>query len=536
MADGSVFARLSAQQQKKLIERVKEQGRRARHDPGLFIETCARTEIGQQAVNLVAHQRLLLRFVMQFPMCVVRMPVGSSKTFLMTFLGMWFLGRDNTSRGVIVSSEAGQAKQPLSLIRQYIENESLGLVFPELQRSPDPHDPWRDDRLVIARPAGIRTPSMRAIGWKGKLHGNRINWALVDDLLNEENTATAEQRDKVSSSLESNVLTRLDPAGARCVVTNTPWHRNDVTFRLEQRKWKSISFSVEGDVWFANLTDDEINAYFGALVRPSRIKPGRWRLRAHDPDPNEVKSLWLAQFPPERIEQIRTQEQTPFNYARYFLCSPFDEGASRCLQEWVDWSFENGAGQVWPAKRTGTRPTYTGVDIGGVDKTHDLSSICTIELLEGNKRRILNLQSGRWHGPELVSRIAQDVVSYDSTVYVESNGAQKFIADFALLADRNMRVVKFDTGRNKYDETFGVEAVFTEMMRKQWIWPDGAGLGRATELTELGKECVFYNPADHTGDRLMSLFLARQGIARHRAIASSGGVGTQRSAIRGGGF
>lgn len=536
MADGHVYAGRSPAEQLELGRRIMEMAKRAKQDPALFMQLCAHAEVSQQPISLVSHQRLLLNFVMRFPMCVVRMPVGSSKTFLMTFLGMWFLGRDRTSRGVIVSSEASQAKQPLAMIRQYIENDKLALVFPELTRSTDPHDPWRDDRLVIARPPGIRTPSMRALGYKGKLHGNRISWALVDDLLNEENTATVEQRNRVTSSLESNVLTRLDPVGARCVVTNTPWHRDDVTFRLEQRKWKSISFSVEGDVWFRNLTDQEIVAYFGAYVRKSNLKPGHWRLKAHDPDPNEVKSLWPLVYPADRVEQIRSFEQTPFNYARFFLCKPFDEGSARCLQEWVDGCFVAGAGQRWPGIRTDLRPTFTGVDVGGVESQHDASAICTIELLADGRRRLLNLQSGRWHGPELVKRIAAEAMRYDSTVYVESNGAQKFIADFAQLADRNLRVVKFNTGSNKYDATYGVEAVFTEMMQERWVWPDGAGLGRPQELLELGRECVGYNPAEHTGDRLMALFLARQGLARTRARASSSGVGMARSALSGGGF
>jgi hypothetical protein len=529
MADGSAFARLSAADQQRLLVNFQAQCRNARLDPALFITTCGRTE-KQGPVKLVPHQQLLLRFVRTFPMCIARMPRGASKTFLMTFLGLWHLGRARDESGLIISSEAGQAKQPLVLMKDYIEDGSLATVFPELRRSPDPKAAWRDDRIVVDRPPGIRTPSVRAAGAGGKLYGNRIHWAIIDDILNLENTNTLEQRNKIESIVETNVLGALPVANGRCVMTNTPWHRDDVTFRFEKR-WPSITMSIDGYVWFANVPDPEL--LFGAWIRPSRIRPGRYRLRQYDPDPEEIKTLWPAQFPLGSIELLRSQ-WTPFNFARSFLCEPFDEASTRCLQEWVDWSFDAGAGQAWPAARTGTSPTYTGVDIGGVKKGHDNSAICSIELLPGGKRRMLNMQAGHWHGGELIRRLVEEVKRYDSHVYVESNGAQKFLADFAELEDRNMRVTRFDTGRNKYDETFGVEAVFTEMLKRQWIWPNSNG--RPSELLELGKECVFYNPADHTGDRLMSLFLARQGLAKHRSVASSGGVGAQRSAIRGGGF
>jgi hypothetical protein len=543
--DGSAFAALSAAQQQAAVRRVHELARRARHDPVLFIETVARIEHGEragQALRLAAHQRLLLRFVMHYPQCVVRMPVGSSKTFLMMFLGMWFLGRDRTSRGAIISAAAEQAYQPLSVIRKYIEDQKLALVYPELRRSPDPHDPWTKSQLVVERPGNIRTPSMRAIGIDGKLQGARISWALADDILSHENTATNEQRTKTFNDIEAQVITRLDPPEkgrvSRLVVTNTPWDRDDATYMLERQGYPSVSMSIEGDIWFANVPD--VQSVFGDMLRPSAVKPDVWRLRAHGADVDERVPLWPAKYSREFID-AQKKITTPFNWARFWECQPFDESSARCMRAWVDGALAMGKGQAFPAERTGTAPTYTGVDIGGVEKGHDRSSICTIEVLDRDddrKRRILNLQSGRWNGPELVSRIAAEVAKYDSTVYVESNGAQKFIADFAQLEDRNMRVVKFDTtGKNKYDETFGVEAVFTEMMRKQWIWPSGNGAS-PPELVELGNQCVSYNPSRHTGDDLMALFFARQGLARHRSkTARKGGTGQERLSMgTGGGF
>ena len=198
--DGSAFVAKTPAEQARIFQQVQDMARRSKQDPATFITACARTE-KQHGVVLSAHQRLLLAFVTRYRMSVVRMPRGASKTFLMTFLGMWYLGRDRAQSGLIVSAEVGQAKQPLMFIKDYIERGDLGLVFPELRRSPDPKAPWRDDRIVVERPPGIRTPSIRASGIGGKLYGNRLHWAIIDDILTQENTNTSDQRDKIASAV-----------------------------------------------------------------------------------------------------------------------------------------------------------------------------------------------------------------------------------------------------------------------------------------------------------------------------------------------
>jgi hypothetical protein len=538
-SSASAFESFTEHEQAEILEHLKAQVERARAEPAAFVETCARAEHTQEPIELASHQHLLLAFVQRYRLCVVRMPVGTSKTFLLTFLGMWLLGRDRTARGAIASAGQIQAKKPLSLIRQYIEDDSLAAVFPELQPSQDPHDPWRDAAIVIDRPRGIRDPSCIAIGVTGKPHGARLSWILADDILDRDNTLTKEARDKVDSDFEAGFLSRLDPLTGRCVVTNTPWDRDDITYRLSGRGWPAVSMSITGEIWFENVADPLKE--FGELIRPSRRTPGRFRLRAHDPDDLEVVPLWPEKQPIEYIEQLRGRDGmgvTPFNFARFRLCEPYDAEHARCLREWVDDAFLMGTGQVFPAERTHGCPTFTGVDIGGIDKHHDLSSILTFELLADGRRRILNLQSGHWNGSELIRRIVREAKRYDSTVHVESNNAQRFIAEFAQKQDLSARIVRFDTNKkNKYDETFGVEAVFTEMNNKLWIWPDGGADESSKELETLGDDCVAYDPNKHTPDRLMALFLARQGLSRYRSReARKGQAGAQKRAFIGGGM
>lgn len=539
--ESSAFASQSPEQQLACVKQLLERARRASRDPAEFVEFVFSTE-SQEPVELAPHQRLVLRFVERYRMCVVRMPVGASKTFLLTAYGLYLLGRDPTSRGAVISATDEQAAKPLDLMMQYVQSKpQLKLVFPNLQRSPDPHLPWSKQQFTVRRPLGIRDPSMKGVGLSGKrILGSRLSWVLADDVLNHENTLTKEARNKVTSLFNSNVMGRLDTSNQRCVVTNTPWDRDDITYRLEKLGWPSITMSVDGTITFGGrLREPEIVAEFGDLVRPSQHRAGKWRLRAHDPDPEEQVLLWPFRFHREWYEWARANT-TPHEFARQYLCEPMSADAARCLREWVDVAFLLGESDTWPSKRQLGTPYFTGVDIGGVKENNDLTSICTIGLEPDGKRRIVSLQSGRWHGGEMVKRIVEEAARYDSDVFIESNAAQKYIRDFAQdlagtkQGTRAVRLHQFQTGRNKWDPDYGVEAVFTEMLRGHWIWPCPGGKP-PEELSALAEECLFYNPEQHTGDRLMSLFLARQGLARPR----SGGAGVGRprqTPIRGGGY
>lgn len=522
---GSVFERLKPDQRKRVLAQQLQQFAEARQDPAVFITTCACAEHGaQQRVRLSAHQRLLLEFVQRHRSSVVRMPVGSSKTFLLMYLGLWMLGRDRTKRGVIVGANAHQSYKPLGYMRRQIESGRLRLVFPELRRSPDLHDGWAKDQLVVERPGNIRDPSFKAIGIDGVIQGARISWVLGDDMLSGENTHTKESRDAIERNFGANIFNRLDRYTGRCCITNTPWDRDDLTFRLAKRHWPLIAMNVVGDVWFENI-GDPMQA-FGNMIRPSRIQPGKYRLRGNDPDPEELKTIWPEEMTREWVETLQGKRKdptgemapTPFDFARFYMCEPFDEGSARCQREWIDKAFELGLGMTFPAERTGNCPTFTGVDIGGIDKHHDKSAIFTFELHDDGRRKVLNMQVGNWTGAELISRIANEAKRYDSTVHVESNFAQTYVAEFAQKKDLSARIVRFDTNKKtKYDETFGVEAIFTELHNKLWIFPDGGRKDASDDLEDLGNDCVAYNPDKHTPDGLMAMFLARQGLARYRS-------------------
>lgn len=533
----SAVARLSDRELENLIAAVRRKIEFAREDPVDFFEAVARDE-RHRPVIAAPHQVLAYRFVELYPASVLRLPSGASKTYLMMFYALWKLGRESsTARGAIVSAAQSQSRQPVDTMRRYIEeSEQLALIFPNLRRTPDPNLPWRADSFVVDRPAGLRDPSMVALGMDANIPGRRWSWALIDDVLTGDNTRTEESRQRLYTDFDSQIISRLDTVGYQLVVTNTPWDRHDLTYALEEKAgYPTLSMGIDGRIRFGGVLGGEILDLFGDLVRPSR-RGGYYRLLAHDPDPAETVPLWSNRFSAEWIAERRRQ-MVPHSWARVYLCEPMDSASARCQREWVEAALAKGKGLRLPLRATDGSRRFTGVDIGGVKRGQDLSSIVTIEELPRGIRRLLNIQSGHWTGPDLVERLIEECRRYDSTAFVESNAAQQHFQAFTRARDASVRVVNFNTTASAKDHlVWGVESVFAELMQGAWIWPSDVAAQPHPEVQELGSECVFYSAAQHPGDRLMALFLARQGIAR-AGVGTAARVGKSRSALsEGGGF
>lgn len=540
--DGPALLQLDEELLRRAIAQNAAYADEARRDPAALAKFAFHTEEGAP-LELLPHQHLFVRFVEDHLKSVVRMPTGASKTFLLSLMVAYELGRNqDTARVAMASATFGQAKKPIGYVRRMIEeSDQLAQVFRRLQRHPDPNAPWRDDEFEVARRSRLRDPSARAVGFDSEVTGSRWSHLYVDDLLTDVNTSTLEARDQLHLDFDTEFRTRVDQKPMRTCITNTPWHPDDLTYRYG-KLWPSLTMNVEGDVHFGQLTNARIEELYGDLV--VRRGEERWRLRDPAKPKRELEILWAGHplwGSRQLIDELK-QTTLPFAYARTYACDPLDDGSHRCKREWVQQAIEAGRGLLLGAK-PGPYPRrrVTGVDVGGIKRDNDLSSIATVEEQEDHTRRLVNLQSGHWTGPELADKVADEALLYDSEVYVESNAAQRAIAEFTQQLDRRLRVHAFYTTDVAKGARFtGVEAVFTELMRGLWELPSADGSGDVPRVIKaLEDECVFYSPTKHMGDHLAALWLARQGLATRadsRADAKRARASGPRAMARSGGF
>jgi hypothetical protein len=491
----------------------------------------------------------------------------------MATLSMFNLGLDCTERGAIISSTAEQASKPLGMVRDYIANKDnqhpeLRLVFPELQQSPHEDDPWTQTKIVVKRPSGIRDPSLKAVGVGGALPGSRLRWINVDDILDEENTRNHDGRSRVNGWFMSTVLSRADAKDSRLCVTNTPWHREDLTYKLEEAGFPTLEMNIEGQVSITNTdwdTDEVRPSYAirGSVCRlashdsESYGAPEAIRLRADDPleekgehilfegnaslgrpvepfDVAESIPLWPERYDREVIDKKKVDYKNSMHeYNRLFMLRTRSEEGARVQKEWIERAKLLGRtlGMYhFVSEYLGPNLTVTGVDLAvSRKKGSDFTCFVTVELVPNitfdlredgvvrsitlrNARRILEVDIGRWKGRTIVDKLIDKCKRYNSIARVETNAAQDFLRQWTIDEDTSVPVKAHNTGRNKIDPRYGVESVFVELENGAWIFPSDIGGAAPEALQVVIDDCLYYNPTAHTGDGLMATWLAREQI------------------------
>jgi len=412
--------------------------------------------------------------------------VEHGKTTQMSVLRpLWLLGRDPSRRIAIVSNTVTQATKIMRPIRSYIERSAeLHQVFPNLRPT---KQLWTNSSIIVDRPFVSKDPSIQALGVHGNITGARIDDLILDDVLDYENTRSAEARQDLWDWYHSALAGRLT-ARARVLCVGTAYHPDDFMHR------------------------------FARHIGPDRAK----RYPVLDPQTNAPR--WPERWPAKRIEAKR-QELTPIEFARQLLCVARDDADARFKKEWIDRCLARGSGKSlcygMNSLPNGFK-TYTGVDLAVQQKDgSDSTCLFTIAIHPNGDREVLNLEAGKWSGPEIVGRIIDAHKRFLSICIVENNAAQDFIIQFA----KNQNAVPiraFTTGRNKAHPEFGIESLAAEMANGKWIIPSTNGFPTNPEVQNWIQEMLYYQPSNHTGDRLMASWFAREG-ARLGTIRVEGG-------------
>ncbi len=414
-----------------------------------------------------AHHRKWMTAVDQCGRVVILAPIEHGKTTVLSVaFPLWILGNNPNARIGLVSETHSQAARPLAAIRENIvQSQRLHQVFPWLKPAGGAREKWTDSEILVERPSLEKDPSIIALGVLGPLLGARLDVAILDDVVGWENSLTPGQRGKLVDWFRSTLVGRIVDGG-KVIAVGTPWHPEDLLHVL----------AASGE--YQLLSDPALDA--------------------------DGKPLWPEAWPVERLEQ-RRREIGEIEFSRQMLLRPVSDATSRFKADWIERAFQGAKeiGAVLVDSYHGANRTFTGVDLGvGQSAQHDESAIFTLALLPDGRRQVLNIESGRWQAPELVQRLKDTANRYGSRLRVESNAAQMYLVQF--LRDAGVGVDAHTTGRNKHDPQFGVESLAVEFERGLWVVPD-APMTRAWV-----RELLAYNPAGHTGDRVMSSWLARE--------------------------
>lgn len=389
-------------------------------------------------------------------------------------------------RIAVGSNTLEQATKSVGVIRDHIENNAAAKrIFPGLA----PGSKWTDAALWLKSPIRLRSPNVQAFGWYGNLLGSRIDLLFLDDVDDFESTSTPSQRKKQWEWFQRIVVGRLTKH-AKVIAMGQCFHKEDFIHRLETLLgWPVLRYPVY-------KTIDGKRHY-----------------------------LWPERWGEKEVEERRRDISTAAEFDRQMLCIPRADDDKRFPDEAIGVALKLGNGLPLYESLEDLPEgciTITGVDLGfGKLKRAGRCVIKTILLYPNRQKRLLWIESDkdrRWKGPELMERILRTQKKFKSIVYVESNGAQTLLSDFAgLFIDPDddapegaPPIYPFHTGAKKTHPIYGVEAIAGEMVRGLWIIPNEGGRVHP-EVQCFLDDMDSYTPGEHTGDYLMSAWFCKEG-------------------------
>lgn len=415
--------------------------------------------------------------------CVIWSHVDAGKTQqLAVARPIWRVGRNPNRRVAIVSNTMTQASKIIRTIGQYLESsKEVKEVFPHLRPARNSSLPWTHSQLTVERSAISKDPTFQACGVHGNIMGARIDDLVLDDILDFENTRTKHARDELLRWILNTLIGRLTDESTVWVIGNA-WHPEDAMHELAKMP--------------------RFTAYRFPVVR----------------DGTE-ESTWPVSWTPKRIAKAR-EDMGPLEFARQLLCRSRDDSSARFKREWIDVSIGVGRGfRMVP--RVKDLPNgyaiFHGVDLAVSKRdSADLTVIFTGLLHPDFRRQVLNIAVGRWSGPEILQRIEDIDARYGGIFMVENVASQQYLVQFAQTLTR-ATVAPFTTGKNKVDPTFGVESLAAELAAGKWIIPNHKGK-MEPEVEAWVSEMLYYDPAQHTGDRLMACLPPGQLVTTARGL------------------
>ena len=444
----------------------------ARQDVNAFLELVLRDEKTNRPIAQGRHHIEWHRLCDAHDRLVLWSAVEHGKTSSIAVgRALWAMARDPSTRVLCVSNTKDQAKKILSSVSQYIERSTmLRQMFPHMR----PGAKWREDAIEIARPTFAKDPTFQAVGMHGNVQGARTDLLILDDILDYENTLTPHARADAVAWVEAACLSRLTDNG-RVILVGTAWNPEDAMHVFGAREgWIQRKFPAI-----------DANGSF----------------------------LWPEVWNPERIA-VKRRDFGPLEFARQILCEARDDSAARFKREWLELCKRNGQGER-PVHRLDFVPrgcrVYTGVDLAVArHAAADLTAMVTVLVRPNEDRELLNVESGRWGADEIIRRIINAHRDYQAIMVVENNAAQDYIVQLTRKAAA-IPIIPYTTGNAKAHPEFGLESMFAEMAGGKWSIPNEGG-HTTKEIAELERELLYYDPRAHVGDRLMALWLAREGF------------------------
>jgi hypothetical protein len=409
------------------------------------------------------------------PRFVLRAPRGHGKTTVLLAYALWCCWRHNrTPTGWLIDQDmplfdilllSATDAQVLELMTRFrdllLANERLvGELLPEAGRGTRRRTRWSAKEIRLRNGVIVRARTFRS-----SLRGLHPDLVALDDVLNDENSLSSEQRRK---TYEWFMGTLMPMDAAQITIIGTALHQADLLVQLGKKMGQGV---------------DKHHTPLGFRVETFRAL-----------DEVTGDTLWPERFPEEKLEALRAEDALIFS--REFQNDPRDDAASLFTYVLVQRAIDAGDGL---ALGMGHPPVGPEVVVLGVDLARSAAAEAdyTVAIAVAwdpatGMRRILDVRRDKGLDFRTQVELVRDlVIRYDvPRCVVENNGFQQWLIDeLELDPALQGRIMGQHTGLAKGDLRDGIPRLAQEFQARRWIIPSGDAHSRqyATIFrTELG--------------------------------------------------
>ncbi|GAB4150574.1 MAG: phage terminase large subunit [Planctomycetota bacterium] len=166
---------------------------------------------------------------------VLLAPRGHGKTTVGDILYViWRLLHEPDTRVLVVSNTLNQARAFLREISGHLERDEVRRSWGDV-RGPR----WTDTEIELRRKRIAKEPSVTATGAGGAIISRHYDLIICDDILDEENSFSANQREKTRTWFFKTLMPCLEPEGEMHII-GTRWHYADLYGELTAAGWPSL--------------------------------------------------------------------------------------------------------------------------------------------------------------------------------------------------------------------------------------------------------------------------------------------------------
>jgi hypothetical protein len=446
---------------------------------------------------------------------------------------LWEIGKNHNVRILLVSNTMATAQRFMTEITGHIEsNQKYHLwskaidprkngVIPKLRKYRKQEANWTNESIIIDRSdLKLKDPTINGVGLFGSILSRRADIIIVDDLVDQQNSETEEQRRKIKDWVYTTLMPVLVPGGRFIYLGNT-WHMDDLMsnllqdplFDVRKRMPAIIHESDRQDLW-----QTWANFYLDDMLSPEE-KKGRAAsfYRLHGTEMNAgAEVLWPTRH--SYADLYLNRLGNPYSFARMYQCDPSIRPNQKFLETDIEKALNRGRNLVLQDAPRGDYETdcvASGLDLAISQQAWaDDTALLSIDRIKtdcGEFKRgdyvIRNIDRGKFLPNvvrERVTRHYYDVkpigIRVETVAYQESMSRD--------LADLGIPVRSYKTGSEKNDPDIGVNSLAILLSQGKLILPYSNRDARTRQIVnQLVNEMRAY-PDGHTGDSLMALWFA----------------------------